>query len=156
MEILNKKLSFLNKRNITGIYKIVYHLQREMLEINNFDERLLNAKFNTYDKSFLEMYNNIEGVIRDNSSICKVVSYNVNTINPHSKSIVELSILNDGKVSDDNKYLMGVLNILPHYLEYYTNKYPTQNSEINSNPFYVYIVNVIEVYIDIYLLTHKE
>jgi len=146
------KKSFLNKRDIYSLYKIVNFLQNELRDVEIFDEVLLDYKFSTYDSSFSIMYYRLEGMLRDNPEDTLKISFKVNNEDKVDRYITDLAVLANGKVPIRNTYLISILNLLPSVLEYYTNKYYSNPKIVNSNTLYLYIVNVLEIYINIYLL----
>jgi len=85
------------------------------------------------------------------SSVLKI-SFKVNNEDKVDRYITDLAVLANGKVPIRNTYLISILNLLPSVLEYYTNKYYSNPKIVNSNTLYLYIVNVLEIYINIYLL----
>jgi len=150
------KHSYLNKRDIHSLYKIVNLLQNELIEIDSFDERLIDFKFNTYDNSFRVMYFHMEELLREENSVKLKIFYKINNESKEDRLITDLTVLDNGKIPTNNKYIIGVLDLLPHILEYYTNKFDSNSKIVNSNPLYLYIVNVVEIYINIYLLKKEQ
>lgn len=148
----------LRNNDIYNIQKTIIHIKRFIINTSIPITNGLGFYIEVVHSDIYSYLNHIEKLNRDTAEH-KLLSRYINNHNEISVTIKDFLTLNNRLSNNINKYLLELLLELERLVEYYINtqfnkQYTVTSS--NSTRLHLYIINVVNIYRDIYINLNKR